>query len=318
MELTEFRGLRIGLLDAAEALGGGWEPHRDRLDVVRVPDPPVERWPELRRAGFLPKPFLVTWIAGTGACEEEFLTRLGPKERQNIRTARRRAAEEGLVVRTEPVDRRLLDRFLPLYASRVAEMRHGWAVAAEQKAALTQAADEHFAVSVYDGDELAGCCLGWQKPRLGLVHIRFSAVDPRRRESSLARVLYLAAAQVARERGFTAITLGMDPNVYGHIAKPGLFGFKWRLGFAGVPSQLVDPDTGTDHADLLLGLDRLCDPSFFLAYAGPRPGRELRLEVFSSTGKTDLRPFEAPFTRGRTLHLMSSRSASGAGTPARG
>ncbi|MFC4536003.1 GNAT family N-acetyltransferase [Sphaerisporangium dianthi] len=309
MEITEFRGIRIGLVDAAEALGGDWRAYRGRLDVVRVPDPPVGHWPLLREAGFLPKPFLVTWVAGTGAGEEEFLARLSAKERQNIRTARRRAAAEGLTVRTLPVDGRLLEAFLPLYAARVAGMRHGWAVAAEQKETLMRAAGEHFAVCAYDRGELAGCCLAWERPHLSAVHLRFSAVDPRRRESSLARVLYLAAAQAARERGYPTITLGMDPNIYGHVAKPGLFGFKWRLGFTGVPSQSVDPETGADHADLLLDLDRLSDPSFFLAYAGPRPGRDLRLEVFSRGGHVDTRPFEAPFVRGRTIHLVPEEVA---------
>ncbi|MFC7384443.1 GNAT family N-acetyltransferase [Sphaerisporangium rhizosphaerae] len=304
MEITEFRGIRIGLVDAAEALEGGWRAHRERLDVVRVPDPPVAEWARLRRAGFLPKPFLITWTAATGGSEEEFLARLSTKERQNVRTARRRAASDGLTVRAEPVDERLLAAFLPLYAGRVAGMRHGWAVAAEQRDALMRDAGEHFAVCAYDGGELAGCCLAWQRPHLSAVHLRFSAVGPRHRESSLARVLYMAAAQVARERGYPTLTLGMDPNIYGHVAKPGLFGFKWRLGFTGVPSQSVDPETGADQADLLLHLGRLSDPSFFLAYAGPRPGRELRLEVFSGGGDLDTRPFEAPFLRGRAVHLV--------------
>jgi len=304
MELTEFRGLRIGLVDPGEAVATDWTPYRAQVDVVRVENPLAERWRDLASAGFLPKPFLVTWVAPVKDDDEDFLAGLARKERQTIRTARQRVAQENLRLTVEPVDDRLLDAFLPLYAQRVAEMRHGWAVAVEQRRMILDEADRHFAVCAYDGNALMGCSLGWHRPHLDIVQLRFSAVDASWRDAGLARVLYLAAADETRRRGIATISLGMDPNLYGHIAKPGLFRFKSRLGFVPMPSHLVDPATGVDHADLLLNLDRLDDPSFVLAYAGTTASPELRMEIFSRNREVDVCPLRATFITGYRSHLV--------------
>lgn len=305
MEMTEFRGIRIGLVRPSEAVATDWTPYRTRVDVVRVEHPPAECWDALTSAGFLPKPFLVTWVAPVKDDDEKFLAGLARKERQTIRAARQRVARENVRLTVEPVDDRLLDAFLPVYAQRVAEMRHGWAVAVEQRAMILEEADRHFAVCAYDGQALVGCSLGWHRPHLDIVQLRFSAVDAAWRDAALARVLYLAAAEETRRRGVGTISLGMDPNLYGHIAKPGLFRFKSRLGFVPMPSQLVDPATGVDHADLLLTLDRLDDPSFTLAYAGASPGPELRMEIFSRHRDVDVCPLRAAFITGYRTHRLS-------------
>ena len=304
MEVTEFHGVRIGLVDPAEAARTDWTPHRAELDVVRVERPPVGCWADLAAAGFALKPFLVTWVAPAVTGEAEFVAALPRKERQTIRAARDQLARERLRLSIEPVDDRLLDAFLPLYARRIAEMRHGWAVACEQREMIMAEADRHFAVCAYDGDDLVGCTLGWHRPHLDIVQLRFSAVEARRRRWGLARLLYLAAVDETRRRGVATASLGMDPNLYGHIAKPGLFTFKRRLGFVPLPSQFVDPGTGVDHADRLLHLGRLADPTFFLAYAGAEPGRELRMDVFSRASDVDLRPWRAAFITGYRTHRV--------------
>jgi GNAT superfamily N-acetyltransferase len=308
MELNDFQGLRIGEVDAAEALNGEWAVHSGQIDVIRVEKPALQDWPALRAAGFLCKPFLVSWIADAQPSEEEFLARLTLKERQNIRAARRRADQDGLKWRVQPLDEDLLDTFLQLYRNRVEQMRHGWAVAAEQRGRLLDARDEHFAVCAYADDELVGCCLGWQRAHLDMVQMRYSAVDSRRRDAGLARALYLAVAQEARQRGFGRLSLGMDPNIYGHIAKPGLFGFKSRLGFVGMPSNLVDAETGHDQADLVASLDRLSDPSLILSYANDEPGMALRLEVLTRREGVSPAGFGAHFAVGHRIHLIASGS----------
>lgn len=82
--------------------------------------------------------------------------------------------------------------------------------------------------------------------------LRFSAVEPRWRAASLARVLYLAAFRTARELGCPLVTLGNDPNLYGHVAKPGLMLFKARLGFRPVPAGTVVPTMAGDVADRIV------------------------------------------------------------------
>ncbi|MET8155508.1 GNAT family N-acetyltransferase [Sphaerisporangium sp. NPDC005289] len=292
-----------------EALSGDWLAHRGEVDVVRVQDPPMDRWPDLASAGFFPKPQVVVWRAATAGTEEAFLARLPSKDRRNVFAARRRVASNGVRFEVCPVSAALLDTFLPLYENEVGKMRHGWAGASTNKDRILAASDDYFAVCAWDGDDLAGACLNLQSRPKDEVRARFSAVTPRLRSAGLPRLLYMRVIEEARRRGFGWVSLGSDPNLYGHMVKPGLFGFKSRLGFVAVPSHLVDPGSGSDQADRIVRLSALTDPSFVLSYAAgddgrPRRGPALRLEVFGSTQEPDLRPYAAGFLAEVRAHRL--------------
>jgi GNAT acetyltransferase-like protein len=305
-------GLPIAVVEVDEALDGTWRPHRFDVDVVRVQDPPVERWPDLVAAGFFPKPQVLTWRAATAGSEEEFVARLSGKDRQNLRTARRRTAESGLSVKVEPVDEALLDVFLPLYEAGIGRMTHGLAIASQNRDTILAEADDYFAVCIRDGDTLVGASLNLQSRDRDEVRARFSTTVPDQRQASLAKVLYLEVVEVARQRDFGWVSLGSDPNLYGHLAKPGLFGFKNRLGFSAIPSHIVDPGSGSDQADRIVGLGALTDPSFVLSYA-PGPdgvrlrGEHLRLELFASDRNVDPRPYTADYLDGVCVHPIARR-----------
>jgi hypothetical protein len=314
MELTEDHGMRFALADTGEALRTDWSSYRDRVDVVRVENPPTDLWPELRAAGFVPKPMWVMWVADPLGSEDEFLAGLATQERSNIRRAQRKLDAHGLKVSVRDIDPALYDVFLRLYEERIAEMRHGWAVATEQREMILSDAGNHFAVCVHQDAELVGCCVARLDKDMDMVRIRFSAVDIPGREASLARVFFMAVIQVARQSGQRSVSLGSDPNLYGHIAKPGLLGFKSRLGFSAHPSHLLDPLIGNDQADLVLGLSRLADPAIVLGYADEVPTDRLRLEAFSEVENIDLREYRARFLHGERTHVLP-RSATSVSMP---
>jgi hypothetical protein len=310
MELTEVHGMRFALADIDEAVRTEWSPYRDRVDVVRVENPASDRWPELRAAGFVPKPMWVMWVADPLGSEDEYLAGLATQERSNIRRAKRKLDANGLKVSIRDIDPALYDVFLRLYEDRIAEMRHGWAVATEQREVILSDAGNHFAVCVHQDAELVGCCVARLDKDKDMVRIRFSAVDVPGREASLARAFFMAVIQVAREIGHGSVSLGSDPNLYGHIAKPGLLGFKSRLGFGAHPSHHLDPLIGNDQADLPLGLSRLGDPAIVLGYADEVPTDRLRLEAFSEVGDIDLREYRAKFLHGEHTHVLPSPAPS--------
>ncbi|MFD9701532.1 GNAT family N-acetyltransferase [Lentzea sp. NPDC059081] len=304
-------GVPMAVVDAADALSGAWRAFSADVDVVRVQDPPAHLWRELASAGFHPKPQVLTWRAAPLGSEEEFVARLSGKDRQNLRTARRHA--DGLLVRTEVVDAELLDEFLPIYEAGIARMKHGWAVAKEQKDKVLADADRYFAVCMRSNGTLVGASINEESHVRSEVRARFSATLPDQRQSSLAKVLYLEVIEVARQRGFSWVSLGSDPNLYGHLAKPGLFGFKNRLGFAAVPSHVVDPGSGSDQADRVVGLSALSDPTFFLAYAHeengiPKRDSLLRLEMFTSEPDVDVRPYTADYLGGVRINQVGTSS----------
>ncbi|MET0134679.1 MAG: GNAT family N-acetyltransferase [Kibdelosporangium sp.] len=306
---TTVLGLPVAIVDVEEALTGVWRQHRFDVDVVRIQDPPPEHWTELTAAGFLPKPQVITWRAATGASEQEFLAKLSGKDRQNIRTARRRAETDALSIKVVPVDAALLDVFLPLYEAEIARMQHGWAAATEHRDKVLAEADRYFAVCISDGDTLVAASVNEESRLRDEVRARFSVTVPDQRQASLARVLYLEVVRVARQKGFRWVSLGSDPNLYGHVAKPGLFGFKNRLGFVAVPSHVVDPTSGSDQADRIVRLGALTDPTFVLAYApapggSPQRGARLRLELFSSDANIDTRPYTADYLAGTRIHRI--------------
>lgn len=137
-----------------------------------------------------------------------------------------------------------------------------------------------------------------------MVRIRFSAVTPEWRSASLARTLYFSAMRTAREKGYKWVSLGDEPNLYGHVAKAGLFRFKAAMGFECVPSRDNHDPRGRDVADLVLNLDNLCDPCLVLAYSPDGVDGELSAHLFSAT-EQDPRHYAAPFLAGVRAHPLA-------------
>lgn len=274
MELSEDFGLPIAVADVDEALALRPADAPPGVALVRVVDPPRRRWAALASAGFVPKPAWLTWLAPTGASDEEYVAGLPTKARQDLRRAVGRADAAGLSVRVQqPIRPDALDAFLRVYQRRIAEMAHGVGFAGQLRDAMLRS-ERDLAVFAYDGDRLVGGCLCLDSPEDSAVRLRFSAVEPTWRAASLARVIYLEAFRWARQRGYRWVTLGNDPNLYGHVAKAGLFFFKARLGFNPVPAGSFGGVFPGDQADLLVSLADLADPVLMLEYAdGPAAGR---------------------------------------------
>ncbi|MEV7280842.1 GNAT family N-acetyltransferase [Streptomyces sp. NPDC093111] len=302
-------GLPMALVDVDQALNGRWRAYEHEVDLVRVQDPPVESWPRLREAGFLPKPQVVMWRAEARESEEEYLAALSGKDRYDIRSAFRKAAAAGLQVTTEPLTVPLLTEFLELYERQVSHMRHGWAVAVQQRGNILAEAETYRVVAVRSGGDLVGACLNQDLPANDEMRARFSAVTAGQRGDSLSRVLYAETLREARLRGRRWVTLGRDINLYGHVGNAGLFGFKSRLGFRAVPGQLVEPGSGSHQADRVVRFAELSDPTLLLSY-GPVAGEAaavaapLWLNLFTSSEDMDVRPFRGVGLAGTTVHTV--------------
>lgn len=259
-------GLSIAEADPGEALAACRDGALPPAALLRVVDPPAGTWAELAQAGFIRKPAWITWYAPAPGSAEQYLRRLLRKDRQDVARAVRRVEAAGLRVRLDqPVGAPLLDAFFELYDAQIAAMDHGVPFAHRSRDAILAGAGT-FAVAAFDADGLAGACICTEDPAVDAVRIRFSAIRPSWRSAGLARVLYLRAALVAGERGFRWVTLGNEPNLYGHVAKPGLLTFKAGLGFRPVPAGRFGADRAGDVADRLLSLATLTDPTVMLGY----------------------------------------------------
>ncbi|MER5484291.1 GNAT family N-acetyltransferase [Streptomyces sp. NPDC002812] len=305
-------GLPMALVDVDQALNGQWRRYEDAVDIVRVQDPPVDTWPALREAGFLPKPQVVMWRAEALDSEEKYLAALSGKDRYDIRSAYRKVAEAGLHVSTEPLTLPLLDAFMDLYEQQVSAMRNGLAIALRQRPQILAEAETYRVVTVRSGGALVGACLNQDLPADDEMRARFSAVTAGGRGDSLTRVLYVETLREARLRGRRWATLGRDINLYGHVVKAGLFSFKARLGFVAVPGQLVEPGSGSHQADRVVRFEELADPTLLLSYA-PAPGEAasvaapLWLDVYTASEEPDVRPFRGPGLAGTRVHPVARR-----------
>ncbi|HEY8474859.1 MAG TPA: GNAT family N-acetyltransferase [Natronosporangium sp.] len=308
MEIREEHAAVFGIVDVAEALTEQWRDHANRLDVVRVMKPSRDDWPALAALGFVPKPDFVSWTAETQPTEQEFLARLTKAERGNIRTALRQLRSHDLTIAVEaPVTEPTLDTFLAIYQANLARHRNRILVAVAQRDAILADPEHYYGVFVYRDATLVAGSLCFMVPAEQAVRIRFSAVDPAWRAADLTRAMYLHALRVARERSYPLVSLGGEPNLYGHIVQPGLFSFKARFGFSVVSSQEY-PGHGADEADLILSLRRLNDPSLILAYPDPGAdpvGSRLVPQVFSRDPALDLRPYQTRSTEPPSLRRVA-------------
>ncbi|MET7835801.1 GNAT family N-acetyltransferase [Micromonospora sediminicola] len=310
MRISDHHGLAVAEMEPDELARRPWRCDDRHIDVVRLPDPPADLLPELTGLGFVHKPELLSWRAELGPGEEEFLAGLATKPRQDIRRARHRADAALTLTVHDTLPASLLDRFLDLYRSRVEQMTYGITIACRYRDAMLHGPDKYYGVFAMDGEEIAGGCLVRECPDEDMARIRFSAVTEEWRRASLARTLYFAAMRVARDKGFKWVTLGDEPNLYGHLTKAGLFPFKVAMGFHPVPSQDNHDPEGRDLADLILTDAHLSGPGLMLGYA---PGRQHERQLTGyviSAEPVDVKPMAAPFLDGVTVVPPGERVAS--------
>ncbi|MFD8236340.1 GNAT family N-acetyltransferase [Streptomyces sp. NPDC059696] len=297
-------GLHIAWVDAADARDGAWRgllPHHD-LDIVRVDEPAPEDRAALAEAGFIVKPALVNWVADLTGSDEEFTARLPASERRNLRLGRRCLNDAGLSLSIrDGLDEERLDAFLTVYDAQVERMRNGVNYARRHRDRLLAQHHEQMTAFAYDGERMVAGCILWLRPSQGLLQLRFAAATAPARRARVLHGIYAAVFRTARELGLPTMSLGNDTSAFGHIAQPGLFRFKCRLGFAPVPAGQIDEKMGGDEADLFVDLRRFSDPSLVLGYEAPRftaqQGRgSLRLTVLSREENVDLAPY-------RTRHV---------------
>lgn len=302
VDVEQDHGLTTARVGTHEALTGDWSGAAE-LDVVRVVDPAPEDWPRLRRAGFAVKPAWITWLAPVRGSEEEYLDRLSVNERRNVRLGLRFTADHGIELRTtDPLDAEAFDAFLVLYDRQIAGMRHGVPFARHQRADILDRREDYFLVRAFDGGELIGCCVCWKRPDVSTAQIRFVTTAEDGRRNRLVRAMYMRVFRTARELGFGTVSLGTDPALYGHIAKPGLFAAKSRLGFTPIPARMFASDDDPDEAVRVVRLSALTDPSLLISYhlsadhVGPVDEKTpLRLDVLTAGREVDTSPYRAPF-----------------------
>lgn len=303
MRPIEDLGLTVAEAGVDEALAARRAGVFPQVTLLRVVQPPRHRWAELMAAGFVCKPSWLTWVAATPGSDEELLGRLSRSSAHDLREATARAADLRFEVR-QPVGGAEMDVFFDIYERSVAEMRYGFAYARRLRDRMVDA-PEYLAVFAYDGAEMVGGVLAWESAGDDAVRLRYSGVRPQWRDASLSRVLYLHAFRAARERGRACVTLGNDPNLFGHVAKPGLLLFKSRLGFVPEPAARLNPDIAGDAAELLISLDELTDPSLILGYASELPGAGLALYAYGS--RPDFRAGSSRFGPVRRMSLPDGR-----------
>jgi GNAT superfamily N-acetyltransferase len=308
VEIIDYHGISIALVSVDEAASRHWRSFDEPVDVVRVERPEPAHWPELRSAGFIPKPQFLTWITDARGSEEEYFATLPKRERQKIRGGRRQLQAEGLVIEVAAVDEPLFDSFLKLYEQQIGEMRHGVLMATEQRELVLGDADAYRAICAYREGVLVGCCIAQPDEGTDIMRVRWSAVAPEYRAMNLPRVLYMEAAELTRRGGHSGFSLGTDRNLYGHLANPGLYRFKSHLGLVPHPSHFLYPESGYDQADLVLRLGELTDPTLVLGYADEKPSERLRLHVYSARAEVPLDADQAPCLHDARLHVLEAHA----------
>jgi GNAT superfamily N-acetyltransferase len=316
MEVREHEGLRIGYVDPAEVLSRSWQDCAPPVAVVRVSRPEPALWPELERVGFSVKPAWLTWLRLVPSSDQEFLDELPRDAARSFQ--RGRCYGDSGALRLEqhfPSDAGILDAFLELYQTVITTMERGVLFAMSNRTRLLENLDNTVIILTYHDGQLVGGSLCEIHPRESMLYVRYHVVLREARRTGLAWAIYLHAFRFARSAGLRVLSLGSDPNLYGHLSGTGLFYVKHRLGFRAVPSQVVT--RGSDEADLVLRLDVLTDPTLIVCYDIGRPADRvhlferpmdvprLRAELFHQRRGVPLKMFQAGFLTDLRLRSLS-------------
>ncbi|MEU6628796.1 hypothetical protein ABZ905_10945 [Streptomyces parvus] len=285
MEITEQGGLVIASLDLAEAESQAWRSAGVAPDIARLSDSEKVDDAALAELGFVARPHWVNWCAPVRASEEEFTAGLSATERRNVRLGRRVIQDASMrVVVKEGLTEELMDEFLEVYDAQIAGMPTGRNFARERRDRLLEASAEHIGVSVYAGATMVAGSLWRIRTEPSVLQMRFSASSADARSGRVLRAVYAEALAFARGRGLAFASLGNDPSLFGHIVQPGLFNFKSRFGFTPVPSDVLDPHLGGEHADRFLSLRSLADPTLVLASGSHRGSTAQLPDALSAPG----------------------------------
>ena len=265
LENTGLRVIEVTDVDAFLEDTVGSPPewyHAIRLDATG------RDWSALRAAGAVVRPTWVHWMCQTTGGSADLLARQARKRRNRTRAALRFLAGMTMEVH-DPVDPVVFEEWLELYTAQVATMRHGRNLARIVRTSLLSPDSQHGLVVWRTGGRLVCGCIVRFEPEHAALIIRFAAVASEARDSELPRGMYASLADIAAARGLRWTTLGGDVNFYGAVHRPGLCGFKLRLGFRPVPADLLGRRC-RDIAERVVSLDGLDVPVLRFEYPGER------------------------------------------------
>ncbi|WP_406199167.1 hypothetical protein OG331_22795 [Streptomyces sp. NBC_01017] len=264
--LQHHEGLVTATLAANDHLT--WKALRFRKDlhVVNVAPPPASGG-EWLTDGFRFRPTNVVWLAYPKGSEEEYVEGLGRSERRTVRTALRDFRASTMTLEhVEKITHALAEEWLPLYRASLAGMAFATPLVSSPEEVVGIGPDvEMLAIRDAQGNMRAGI-VTLNDHRRGVYTRAMYGERGGPRSHNFSRLLDLAMMNVVRAYEMPMVSLGWEPNLYGHIGKAGLAAYKWLLGFRPVPRAALRADGSEDVLTRVVHDDGLAPPLVFFAY----------------------------------------------------
>lgn len=298
MKIIDENGLRVALVSAQEASSGTIP---EAIDIVRLANWQSIEPSDLKDMGFIVKPDWITWLSPMPASREAFLQSLARKSRHNVVKALRDmegALEVDVIYGPKSHD--IFD-FEKLYTQALQKMENPVDALKNNRDKIIASPENYFMVKASLGEQIHGACLLHWCPNNETVRLRYAAVSAEWRNKSLSRALYEKAMEVGRRLGARWMTLGNDPNLYGHIVQFGLLRFKSSLGFAPVPAYDFYNDWAACIAERYLRLQNTSDPAGVIEYVDGRPSGQLGLVILSKSDQEESYPLPRGITTLRSI-----------------
>ncbi|MFI9503644.1 hypothetical protein [Nocardia sp. NPDC052566] len=187
------------------------------------------------------RPLWVAWTAPLTNGSETLLARQSKSTRRRSKAIIRQATE--LEERIEPeVRRETLKEWKKIYDRHIASMPTGLNVV-DKYASLDNLTNLSFA-GYFDSGEMHAGVLFDTGSDPSTARVRLSAATPNARDAGLLRGLYHRVADYGASLGCDSMSMGFDPNLFGHVVQPGLCVFKLRIGFDPAPAQRYADNPG--------------------------------------------------------------------------
>lgn len=201
----------------------------EKYDAVRVFNP-SETIIDKYAGVYTLKPSILFWYLETPLSIDEYLTKLSHNYKLLLKKSLIYEKNKLNLFVENYINKERLDDFYCLYREQITKIKNGIDVASQDYHEFISNPEKYAGIYIYENNELLAGMLIIKHFNKNTIRAVYMA-DRKHKKISTSRLLYYHLIEYGIQHNYDYISLGCDPNLYGHIVSVGLLLFKTLAGF---------------------------------------------------------------------------------------